>query len=296
MCIKNTFRTFVVNKHIMTKLQSQVIELLKEGFTPSEVAKKLNRNKSTVSSVIKRFDIKCNKKYGDNINHNYFDIIDNETKSYLLGFFIADGWICDNRFGVTIQEEDNYILEYIKSFTGSNIYTKNRTTDNITRKNASTIRWTSEHMKNTYKNYNIVNNKTYNTLFEFPFENIPTHLIQHFVRGFIDGDGSFESHKGIFTVSIVNTSFNFLTQLGNILQTITEGIEYNIKKTEGKTLDYYVLRLSYNRENKPEKVMHLYNYLYQDSTIFLTRKKDKIESYLKYRGKLIDNTINHCNA
>ena len=32
--------------------------------------------------------------------------------------------------------------------------------------------------------------------------------------------------------------------------------------------------------------LKIYNYLYDDSELHLIRKKDKIESYLKYRGKL----------
>jgi len=41
----------------MTNLQKKVIKELTDGLSPSEVAKKLNRNKSTISSVIKRFNI-----------------------------------------------------------------------------------------------------------------------------------------------------------------------------------------------------------------------------------------------
>lgn len=271
----------------MTKLQEQTIKLLKEGLSPSQVAKKLNRNISSISSIIKRFNITDYNNLKENkCNHNYFDKIDNEEKAYLLGFFIADGWIDKTRFGITIQSQDNYILEYYKKFSNSIIYTKNRTTSSINRKDTSTIRWTSKHMKNVFQNLQITQNKTHNIDFIFPFEKIESQHIRHFIRGFIDGDGSFESNKGVFTITLVNTSFKFMQQIGNEFEKIIKGIKSNITKIKGKTIDYYTLRFNFFRTNKPEKVLQIYKYLYQDSTIFLTRKKNKIESYLQYRGKL----------
>lgn len=271
----------------MTELQKNTIKYLKEGLAPSQVAKKLNRPISSISSVIKRFNIKdYNTIYKDKVNHTYFDKIDNEIKSYLLGFFLADGWISKNRFGITIQSRDDYILNYFEKFSNSKIYKRNRTTSSIKRRDSSTIRWTSSYMVNTFKNYHITTNKTYNTNFKFPFNKIENAYIRDFIRGFIDGDGSFESNKGVFTITIVNTSYNFLKQLGNIVSNIYNGITYRITEKEGKAVTYFILRYSFFSENKPEKVLQIYNYLYSDSTIFLTRKKNKIESYLKYRGKL----------
>ncbi len=222
-------------------------------------------------------------------NHQYFDEIDNEIKSYLLGFFIADGWLelNSNRFGVSIQEEDNHILEYYKqNICDNKICTKNRTTETISRKNQSTFRWSSEYMKNIFiENYNVKPNKTYDNNFTFPFEKIPEHLIRHFIRGFIDGDGCFESNKGTFTITLLSTSNKFLNQISNYICNLDK-IEPNIKEIKGKTINWFTLRFNMFRENKPEKVLKIYNYLYQDSTIFLPRKKEKVELYLKYRGKL----------
>ena len=272
----------------MTALQKEVIKLLKDGLTPSEVSKKLNRTGSTISSVIKRFNIiNYNTVYENKVIHNYFDDIDNDIKAYLLGFFIADGWISEkNRFGITIQSDDDYILKYYQLFSSTKIFKKNRTTKTIKRKTSSTIRWTSEYMKDIFRSYNILTNKTYNIEFIFPFDKIPKHLVRHFIRGFIDGDGSFEANKGIFTITLVNTSLNFMKQIGIEFEKINEGIESTITKVIGKTVDYYTLRFNFFRINKPEKVLQIYNYLYKDTNIFLSRKKEKIESYLKYRGKL----------
>ena len=225
------------------------------------------------------------------IDYNYFDNIDTEIKAYLLGFFIADGWlnVGNSRFGLQIKEEDNIVLHYIKNefVNDSVISTKNRTTKTVTRKNISTIRWTSSHMKDIFMNkYKILENKTYDKTFMFPFEEIPEHLIRHFIRGFFDGDGCFSKIRQSLSITIISTSLNFLNQIAKYFTNLSEGINEVIREINGKTTNYYTLNFNFERTDKPEKVLKIYNYLYDDSELYLIRKKDKIESYLKYRGKL----------
>lgn len=275
----------------MTDFQIEVVELLKQGLRPGEVSKKLNRNGSSVSSVIKALNITGYNKQENTCNHNYFDNIDTEIKAYLLGFFIADGWlnVGNSRFGLQIKEEDNIVLHYIKNefVNDSVISTKNRTTETVTRKNISTIRWTSSHMKDIFMNkYKILENKTYDKTFIFPFEEIPEHLIRHFIRGFFDGDGCFSKIKQSLSITIISTSLNFLNQIAKYFTNLSEGINEVIREINGKTTNYYTLNFNFERTDKPEKVLKIYNYLYDDSELYLIRKKDKIESYLKYRGKL----------
>lgn len=288
------FRTFALYKHyLMTKFQEEVLKLLKENFSVREIAKKLNRSDSSVSSVRTRFGIKNYKQLNYNYcNHTYFDIIDTEEKAYLLGFFIADGYIMSNeydyRFGIQIQEQDNYILKkYLENIIpNGNIKTCNKSTKEIKRVNISSLRWSSKYMKNIFINkYKILPNKTQDSDFKFPFETIPNYLIRHFVRGFIDGDGSFEQKDFIFTITLISTSENFLKNLASYICNLDNGIGIKVKKNKGKTIDWFYLRFNFFT-NKKEKVTKIYDYLYKDATIFLQRKKDKIEAYLKYRGKL----------
>lgn len=281
---------YYTNIKIMTNFQKQVLELIELNYSISEISLELNRPMSSVGSVLVRFNITNYKKLNqNNVNNDYFDDINTENKAYLLEFFIADGYLHSrsNRFGINIQENDKNILEIANKdiCPERTIYTNNRTTNEIKRMNQCVLRWSSENMKNIFINkYNITPNKTYCINFEFPFEEIPDYLISHFIRGFIDGDGNFKKIGGSLTM--VGTSKLFLNQIGKYISNLTEGIEYNIKEIQGKTVKYYVLSFNMFRTNKPEKILQIYNYLYKDSTIFLQRKKDIIESYLKYRGKL----------
>ena len=100
----------------MTEFQQIVINLVNEGKTVSEIAKQLNKNMSSVSSVVKRFNLTPKKAYENTIKDDFFDVIDTEEKAYLLGFFIADGTIDSftNRMGISIQSSDKEVLDLIK--------------------------------------------------------------------------------------------------------------------------------------------------------------------------------------
>lgn len=279
----------------MTNFQRKVLELIDEGLAVAEISKKLNCSTSSVSSVLKRFNVKAKKVLNKNsIDHNYFDIIDTEHKAYFLGFIIADGSIASTnksghngggRFSINIQKEDEYILEKLKMDLNSNgkITTRIYNSGVTNRKPQCSFRWTSMEMALTLeKKYNIKSNKTYDFNFEFPFDQIPKIYLGSFIRGFIDGDGCFESNKGKFTPSIVGTSKTWILQIGELISKET-GLVYKIYEHKGKTCTYYSLRWSAERKDKLIKITKLYEFLYKDSTIFLKRKRDKIESYLEYR-------------
>ena len=147
------------------------------------------------------------------------------------------------------------------------------------------------------KVYKISSNKTLDINFEFPIHLIPETLQGHFVRGFIDGDGYIGDNgfKNNISVSIIGTSIKFITLIGNLVAKNT-GMSYKIYEKIGKTCKYYHLKWSCDRVNKLEKITKLYNYLYNNATIFLSRKRDNIEYYIEHRAKLLDNTNNQCNA
>lgn len=145
--------------------------------------------------------------------------------------------------------------------------------------------------------YNIHSHKTTDISFIFPIELISENLRRHFVRGFIDGDGYMGDNgkEGNFTISIVGVSEAFLTCIGNLVS-IATGMSYNLYKSKGKTVDCISLRWSCDRMNKLEKIAKLRDYLYTNTTIYLSRKKEKIDTYIEYRANVLGNTDTQCNA
>lgn len=87
-----------------------------------------------------------------------------------------------------------------------------------------------------------------------------------------------------------------MSQIGDLIAEKT-GLTYKFYEKQGKTCMWYQLRWSANRQNKPEKIQKLYNFLYDGAEIWMTRKREKIEAYLEYRANQVRvKGIWRCNA
>ena len=62
----------------MTEFQKIVINLVNEGNTVTNIAKILGRNVSSVSPVVKRFNLNPVKAFKNTVDNNFFDKIDSE--------------------------------------------------------------------------------------------------------------------------------------------------------------------------------------------------------------------------
>lgn len=243
-----------------------------------------------------------NKHRNYHYNDNYFDIINTEQKAYLLGFIIADGYLSkEHRICLNNSIDDISILKLFKQEIApdSKIIFSNKQKGAKFRKEQGTIRITSHHMYETLtKVYNIIENKTQNKDFKMNLDLIPNDLLNHFIRGFFDGDGSVSFYKTnntiFFNFSFVFNSKLFAKQVGNLFEK-----QFNIKSVyydhKGKTCDYYSMRFNYNQK-RTEKIKEIYEWLYKDSTIYLDRKKIKFNNYLEYRANSTNNIVEQCNA
>lgn len=252
------------------------------------------------------------RKY--NHKSDYFDKIDTEAKAYILGFIIADGGIEVNdrlnksghiskglRLAFCNSIDDLEIIKTINEEISpeSKLYYFKNNKGAINRKEQIIFRICSYDLCTTLINdYDIIPNKTKYENFSFNFDKIPTKLVRHFIRGFFDGDGSvsfYETKKTMFfNFSFVFNSKIFAEQVGKIFEDL-----FNIRAVYythiGKTCTYYVIRFDYSR-NRTEKIKEIFKYLYEDSTIFLTRKKIKFLKYFEYRANSTVNKVEQCNA
>jgi LAGLIDADG-like domain len=101
---------------------------------------------------------------------------------------------------------------------------------------------------------------------------IPDHLFNHFIRGYFDGDGYFHHSKKSksSTISIIsshNYCIGFQKFLMNKLKILS-----HLKKEKS------ISRVNVNRK---EDIIKIYNYMYHNAAIYLNRKKEKIESWVK---------------
>ena len=266
-------------------------KLFLEGYTPTMVANKVGIHPKSIHYYINKYDFKViNRARTYHCNDNYFESIDTEKKAYILGFIIADGHISkENRLCFSNSIDDVSIFNEIKNEISpdSKIYFKKCNKGVKNRKEQCVLRIKSNVLCNQLQDkYSIHNNKTYDTKFTFNLDLIPKELIVHFIRGFFDGDGSISFYKTkgtiFFNFSFISTSFNFISQVAQLFENNFK-VEKVIREIEGKTINWFTLRFDYDR-HRAREIKKIYEFLYQDATIFLERKRIKFEKYLEYRA------------
>lgn len=274
-----------MNKNIL-----QFKQYLLEGYNIKEAAKLSNIKYGSTYSYIKKYNLEViNKGVRLKSDGTYFKEIDTENKAYILGFFIADGYLEKNSkricFNNSIKDISiiNLIQKEICPF--SKIIYSNKQKGVIFRNKQITLRFTNSNLyKILQTKYNLYNAKTFNENYKFNLDLIPEHLLHHFIRGYFDGDGcvSFikksENKQLYFNFSFVFNSESFAKQIANIFEN-----KFNIKgiiyKHQGKTCNYYSLRFNYYRKRQ-NKIKEIYTWLYKDANAFLERKNEKFKEYL----------------
>lgn len=226
-----------------------------------------------------------------NYNEKFFKNIDSEEKAYWLGFLYADG--CITRFyrndklksmslELTLQDSDkNHVVEFLKSLE-SNVPIQNKS---IGKYKASRVVINCTSMCRDLIDLGCTPNKS--LTLTFPNDKIlPSEHINHFIRGYFDGDGCvhysehdcYNSQRGksynqtTFVCSIVGTN-EFLNEIKNTLSIngITSG-----KMTQKEGQKSFEIRI-YGREN----LKRFYDYIYCGSNIYMDRKNEKFKYAFK---------------
>lgn len=272
---KSQFKQYLIDLAIKEYVNTSIYER-----SIPKLANKYGVNRKTITKYLKERNIEITNTHGKiPFNEEFFDIIDNEEKAYWLGFIFANGYISskENKIGLSLSIKDiEHLEKYGKSLNyskGMNIKTSHQFgTKNIHNKNGEIIQMcetviTNEHMWNALNQKGCVPNKS--LILKFPEESIfsSKELIRHFIRGYVDGDGTI----GVYPHSKTNPKLEasllivgtkpFLEGIQNYL-----GIQgFLMQKPNCNKLTY---RLGYST-SKAEKVADM---LYKDVTIYLNRK------------------------
>lgn len=150
-----------------------------------EIAKELNMSKSLISKTWKQngFIGKINRTYY--CNENYFKTIDTPERAYLLGLIASDGCVYkrENHIGVlslSFHEKEIELLNIVQRELETN-------QPILHKENIISLAINSDILFNDLKNYNIVPRKTW--IYE-PVSLENDKLTWHYLRGYLDGDGS----------------------------------------------------------------------------------------------------------
>lgn len=173
-----------------------------EGMSASVIAKELHLKRANVVEYLRKLGYEIladGRKY--TFNYDYFETIDTEEKAYWLGFLYADGCIGKNRkdnngehpgcgvgLGLKLSDE-NHIDKFIQStgFNGNKKYKEihlNGKTFYSCGVDLNSVKMADDLIK-----LGCVPRKS--LILKFPTkEQVPDEFLFHFIRGYVDGDGT----------------------------------------------------------------------------------------------------------
>ena len=275
---------------MVTETKQEIINKYLNGLGIWSLKKQYGITATTVKNILKENNVRV-RGY-DEYNYRRFtldetclDQIDSELKAYYLGFFFADG--CNyyetsyknnlNRITIRILNTDRSILE---SFA-KNLYKTNKEVTVIPRsqkndkwQDIASLEIQSKRISKALHEFGATSNKS--LTLQFP-TCIPDELMNHFLRGYFDGDGfisDYESKPGSRPRFSVIGNKEFMEGFQDVLVKNT-GLNVNKLMTKPKIPTIRILE--YGGTNVVKTIRE---YLYKDATIFLERKKQRFDKII----------------
>ena len=251
------------------------------------IAKQYGCSQPVIGNVVKNLGYTPNCRRS-NLNENFFDIIDTEEKAYWLGYLAADG---------TIRVREKEISKDGKQLSrGNSIHLKLSTTDEDHLKKLRDVICPNSELKyatsvvmtkkgNISTSYNVILNLYGNYIvsqiidkgvgprktFTLSKPNIDPKFYRHFIRGFFDGDGCCYVKKttGKRKEHLLSVRYSFACASKDFRDFVSDVLRENgIESKSYGNLNLIVIGGVDNNKR-------FFEYLYNDSTIYLNRKYEK---------------------
>lgn len=266
------------------ELSNQDKEIIKEmylsGISCPKIAERFKVCHKLIGIVLDEFGIdrKHNGVRKYKLKEDYFDNINTPNKAYILGFLYADGYNGLNKQTIRLQlsEVDREILEKIREEIGSDRPIKNVDCssriygNNYSSKNMCTLEFYGSHICNALDIIGMHQNKS--LILEYP-SFLYDDLHRHFIRGYFDGDGSFNIWHNKQSIITITSTEQFCRECLRIIR-LNANIGGNIYDASCHNGITKYISISGNVQCK--KVL---DWLYYDADLFLKRKYDQ---YVKY--------------
>jgi lambda repressor-like predicted transcriptional regulator/Mor family transcriptional regulator len=269
------------NNGYFSGIQEQVIcERYLGGESTGTLSADYKVTRHTIWRVLKRngVEIRPVKETGSkyHCDHEFFDVIDSEEKAYWLGFIAADGNVREDRLAISlapIDQEHLYRLKYslksthpVSEYTSySKYHERDTTTAVLNIGSAKLARGLAAHGVHPRKTLTVA----------WP-THLEEHLLRHYLRGIVDGDGSLWARTSPNAITgKLETSYGFSLTSNSTLLTGCQ--EYLIRSCQlGRTKLYHkkgtnpdIVTLRYGGRRQVERIFRL---MYDDASIFLLRK------------------------
>ncbi len=267
-------RIYKPRTFLTPELKRKIVDFYKQGNNKLKCCSEFNVCDASVDKSLKEFYPNRPRRRKYYFNERYFENIDTEAKAYFLGLMVADGTVRpDGTVSIGLQGSDIYILEKLKEeveFTGNL-----RMTVMKSGKDFGTLFLCSPIMAKDLAKYGCIPKKSHFTY----FPDIPDNLQHHFIRGVFDGDGWCCVND---TTSPVFGVIGNIDLIGRIQDILVQkcNLENKTKlRTDKRNNTPNIVSLCFGGRRNLRRIR---NYLYQDATFFLTRKKEKMDSIIPF--------------
>lgn len=277
----------IMDKTNLKKISKEILEYeYKNCGSMQKMADKLKVSVDSIYKYMKLHNIKYEKKYKGiyHCNDNFFKHESSES-FYLAGFIAADGSVQYRKYSkilkITLSKKDISHLEKIKEILKSNHPIKEYEVKKSKLINSNhqcvELQIANKQIVDDLKKFNIIPNKT--KAYEMPEWLLSHHFLNHFMRGYFDGDGTV-TYCGLGeNRKIAQLNFSILGT-EKFIQQYREILFKNCKANYAKiTKNNSIFKISYSGNNL---IKNIYDFLYKNQTISLQRKMSKFKQTINH--------------
>lgn len=269
-----------------TNEEINVLKTIYKDYSVKEISKILNKSVASIDCKKRRLGLTENIMNKNRGNQNFFDVINTEEKAYWLGFIYADGYVIKSErnyeLGIELNYKDvehlnkfnsifnNYykVIKKVGNYNSIEILNGKEPTNRVSE--ACLIRIYSKSIYEGLIKNGVVQNKTYSNIFPKIEDNV---LFLHFLRGYIDGDGSYvikdveRQYKTLkkYKYPQITIEGNNLNMFKYIIERLQN--DFNITSRVYKDRKCYKLEIA-----KKSDCLKLIDLMYDNATIYLDRK------------------------
>ena len=272
-------------KVITEELKQEIIKYyLSQPMTMKQVEEKYELSHPTITKILKDVPKYTKAKLNSpNMKERFFQEINNEASAYFLGLLISDGNVFKDTTGrqasisITLDLKDEYMLEKFKEVLQTN------TSIGYDGRGCGQIAVRSNIMAEDLAQYGVVPRKSYNTY----LPQISKEMMRHLIRGIFDGDGSIMAksspnndghNRFLHSISFCGTH--------QLMEDISNYILENLG-IKATVYDYKDRNLSELKIQNIDNIAKFGYWIYRNSTIFLNRKKDIFNDFLKHYNDIL---------
>ena len=267
------------NKIMIDK--EKIISIFKKTNSVNQTAKELGIGWSSCKRILNEYGYVTNPKNGNIDNYDLFKKIKTEEDAYWLGIMYTDGWIRSDTNKIGLGSIDLDLIEKWKNYTKSNNAIQIKTSDKLvgkqlpdgrvckTARNFYILEFSSKQTKKNLILLGCLPKKS--KILQCPTKDqVPDHLLWHFFRGCVDGDG-WITYNNRYSIGLLGTQ-HFLEVLLSRLNILHYGDLHRKNNSDIWEFGIY----------KKELVEKILVQLYNNANIYMNRKH---QSYLTFKGR-----------